>query len=118
MGKSELRVPEKCGNMSEIVFKAYTFPFDFSSNAEFYVAAGVLTLMFTIGITVVYVFMHRLYTTNPMTAVVVSIFSFLQDPTIYKKVMFQNLIKCNDFFTSITDNDKVKVIFQNLIKSM
>lgn len=70
MGKSELRVPEKCGNISEINFKAYTFPFDFSSNAEFFVATGVLTLMFTIGVIFLYVFMHRLYTTNPMAAVV------------------------------------------------
>ena len=71
MKKYELRVPEKCNNISDISFKTYNFPFDFSSNAEFFVAAGVLTLMYTIGVIFVYVFMHRLYSTNPMTAVVV-----------------------------------------------
>lgn len=76
MGKAELRVPEKCANTSDITFKTYTFPFDFSSNAEFYVAAGVLTMMFTIGILVLYVFMHRLYSTNPMTPVVVCIIEY------------------------------------------
>ncbi|GBN48983.1 Synaptophysin [Araneus ventricosus] len=70
LGKNELRVPEKCGNTSVITFKTYTFPFDFSSNAEFFVASGVLTLMYTSGIIFIYVFMHRLYTTNPMTPVV------------------------------------------------
>ncbi|GFU09916.1 synaptophysin [Nephila pilipes] len=70
LGKAELRVPDKCGNTSDISYKTYTFPFDFSSNAEFFVASGVLTLMYTTGIIFIYVFMHRLYSTNPMTPVV------------------------------------------------
>ncbi|KAF8792134.1 Synaptophysin-like protein 2 like protein [Argiope bruennichi] len=73
LGKTELRVPERCGNTSDIAFKTYTFPFDFSSNAEFFVASGVLTLMYTPGIIFIYVFMHHLYTTNPMTPVVDSV---------------------------------------------
>lgn len=37
---------------------------------SFFVAAGVLTLMYTVAILVVYVFMHRMYSTNPMTPIV------------------------------------------------
>ncbi|XP_015908557.1 synaptophysin-like protein 1 [Parasteatoda tepidariorum] len=71
LGKAELRVPEKCGKLdNNITFKSYAFPFDFSSNAQFFVASGVLTLLYTTGIIFIYVFMHRLYSTNPMTPVV------------------------------------------------
>lgn len=71
MGKSELRIPEACtANISDISFKTYIFPFDFSSNAEFFVASGVITMIYTAGIIFIYVFMHRLYSTNPMTPVV------------------------------------------------
>ncbi|XP_035233412.1 synaptophysin-like protein 1 [Stegodyphus dumicola] len=70
LGKTGFRGPESCANISDISYKMYTFPYDFSSNAEFFVASGVLTLMYTAGILFIYVIMHRLYSTNQMTPVI------------------------------------------------
>lgn len=49
-------------------------PLDFSSSAEFFVATGVLSFLYTILIVVLYIFAARLYEENQLVPVVVSYF--------------------------------------------
>ncbi|XP_076358806.1 synaptophysin-like [Tachypleus tridentatus] len=49
-------------------------PFDFSSSAEFYVATGVLTFMYSLGVALFYIFAHQKYIDDQV--VPVTIFGF------------------------------------------
>ncbi|GFY62543.1 UNVERIFIED_CONTAM: Synaptophysin [Trichonephila clavipes] len=64
---TELNVPENCDekNILHLIL-----PFDFSNAAEFFVATGVMSFLYTILILIVYIFFHQSYGNNPKLPVV------------------------------------------------
>lgn len=46
-------------------------PYDFSGSAEFFVATGVLSFLYTLIALVVYIFMHHEYANDPKLPVIV-----------------------------------------------
>lgn len=71
MSSTFLRVPVQCEvSVENISIETKSFPFDFSGNAEFFVATGVLSFLYSVFICVLYVFAHGLYSTNPVTPII------------------------------------------------
>lgn len=66
----ELEVPKDCNGDGEEL--EITLPFDYSNTAEFYVATGVLSFLYTLAILVVYIFFHQTYAQNNRVPVIVS----------------------------------------------
>ncbi|GBM31168.1 Synaptoporin [Araneus ventricosus] len=63
---SELKIPDDCGKeMMEMIL-----PINYSSAAKFFVATGVLSLLYAIGIMVLYIFFHQSYIDNTKLPVV------------------------------------------------
>ncbi|XP_064473828.1 synaptophysin-like protein 2 [Ornithodoros turicata] len=64
-------VPTICpSNMMEIQTKSVVLPYNFASNPEFFVATGVLSFLYCIGILGVYIFCNKMYTENQTTPIV------------------------------------------------
>lgn len=59
---TELTYPKECDEGSPEI--DMDLPFDFSNAAEFFVATGVLSFLYTIIILVVYIFFHQTYAQN------------------------------------------------------
>ncbi|XP_055937205.1 synaptophysin-like isoform X1 [Argiope bruennichi] len=61
-----LHIPDDC---SQDLVKM-VLPINYSSAAKFFVATGVLSFLYTIGIMIVYIFLHQAYTDNTKLPVV------------------------------------------------
>lgn len=78
---------------------------DFSSDAEFYVAVGVLAFLYIIGAVALYCYFSHMYENNPLVPLVVSSGIFLSLflscwchlPTSFKKKLFFLILSCEYF---------------------
>lgn len=58
------KVPTSCPINVDVVMDTIELPFNFASNAEFFVATGVLSFLYCVGILGIYLFSSKMYAEN------------------------------------------------------
>lgn len=64
------KVPKECKQLIDLDTKTVVLPYNFASNPEFFVATGVLSFLYCVGILGVYIFCNKMYTDNQATPIV------------------------------------------------
>lgn len=63
------KAPAKCGHFAE-EWTTVRLPFNFASNAEFFVATGVLSFLYCVGILGIYLFSNKMYIENQTVPII------------------------------------------------
>lgn len=64
------KAPAECPVGKPVVWQAVRLPFNFASNAEFFVATGVLSFLYCVGILGIYLFSNKMYIENQTVPII------------------------------------------------